>query len=266
VISRYFQPQRPRLYAHRGAAGTCPENTMAAFRAAVEAGSRYLELDVWASRDGVVMIHHDETMLRTCNDPRRLSDLDLAELKQLDAGATFSSDGGLSIPFRNQGIGIPTLAELLREIPDIFFNIEIKQAQPPIEELVLAAVREAGAQEQVLLAAEHDEIMQRLRPLAGAIPTSLSFGELTAFFTWLLAGCPAGYQPPGAALQIPETYQGMRLVTEQSLAAAHAVGLEMHVWTVNEPADMRRLLELGVDGVMSDFPEVLLRVAGELDF
>jgi glycerophosphoryl diester phosphodiesterase len=262
--SRYFQQQRPRLYAHRGAAGTLPENTMAAFRAAVEAGSRYLELDVWASRDGQVVVHHDDTLLRTCNDPRRLGDLDLAEIKQLDAGATFSSDGGLSTPFRNQGIGIPTLAELLREFPDIFFNIEIKQAQPPIEERVLATVRQTGAEERVLLAAEHDEIMQRLRPLAGAIPTSLSFGELTAFFTWLLAGCPPDYQPPGAALQIPEYYGDMRLVTEQSLAAAHAVGLEMHVWTVNEPEAMRRLLAMGVDGVMSDFPELLLEVAGEM--
>jgi glycerophosphoryl diester phosphodiesterase len=264
MISRYFQPQRPRLYAHRGAAGNRPENTMAAFRAAVEAGARYLELDVWASRDGVVVVHHDETLLRTCNDPRRLCDLDLKELQQLDAGSTFSIDGGRSTPFRNQGIGIPTLTELLREFPEIFVNIEIKQAQPPIEELVVAAARQAGAEERLLLAAEHDEIMQRLRPLAGAIPTSLSFGELSAFFNWLMSGCPAGYAPPGAALQIPEYYGDMHLVTEQSLAAAHGAGLEMHVWTVNEPESMRRLLEMGVDGVMSDFPELLLAVAGEM--
>lgn len=264
MSSRYFEPQRPRLFAHRGAAGTHPENTMAAFRAAVEGGAHYLELDVWASRDGQILVHHDETLLRTCNDPRRLLDLNLAALLQLDAGATFTMDAGRTTPFRGRGIGIPTLTELLHAFPDTFCNIEIKQAQPPIEELVLATVQRAGAQERVLLAAEHDEIMRRLRPLAGAIPTSLSFGELTAFFTWLLAGCPHGYQPPGAALQIPEYYGEMRLVTEQSLAAAHGVGLEMHVWTVNEPEAMRRLLDLGVDGVMSDFPELLLRVAREM--
>jgi glycerophosphoryl diester phosphodiesterase len=263
MTSRYFQPSRPRLFAHRGAAGTRPENTMAAFRAAVETGMRYLELDVWASRDGQVVVHHDETLLRTCSDPRRLCDLELAELQQLDAGATFSGDGGQSTPFREQGIAIPTLAQLLGEFPDTFFNIEVKQTQPPIEDLVMATVRAAGAEERVLLAAEQDEVMQRLRPLAGAIPTGLSFGELTAFFTWLLAGCPPDYQPPGAALQIPEYYGEMPLVTAQSLAAAHAVGLEMHVWTVNEPHSMRRLLDLGVDGLMSDFPEELLRVAGE---
>jgi len=257
--SRYLELPRPRLFGHRGASAHYPENTLPAFRAA--AGVPYLELDVWATADGQVVVHHDETVQRLCGIDRRISDLTLAELKELDAGFGFSTDDGRTHPFRSGGITVPTLAEVLATFPDHFCNIEIKQEAPAIEERVLEVVHLCGMAEQVLLAAEQDSIMQRLRPLCGPIPTSLSFGELAAFFGWLQGGCQGEYRSPGVALQIPESWQGQPLVTPESVRTAHAVGLEVHVWTVNEPQDMERLLDIGVDGLMSDYPERLVAVA-----
>lgn len=259
--SRYLEQPRPRLFGHRGASAHYPENTLPAFQAAIEAGVPYLELDVWATVDGYVVAHHDETLLRLCGDPRRVSEVTLAELKALDAGFGFSPDG-LNRPCLNQGITVPTLAEVFKAFPAAFFNIEVKQEAPAIEEQVLAVIEEAGMADRVLLAAEQDTIMQRLRLLCGPIPTGFSFDELAAFFAWLQGGCRGAYRPPGAALQIPETWGGRTLVTPDSVRAAHALGLEVHVWTVNEPQDMERLLALGVDGLMSDHPERLVAAAG----
>ena len=257
--SRYLEQPRPRLFGHRGASAHFPENTLPALRAACEAGVPYLELDVWATADGHVVAHHDETLLRLCGDQRRISDVTLAELKALDAGFGFSPDGS-NRPCFNQGITVPTLAEVFAAFPAAFFNIEVKQESPAIEDRVLSAIEAAGMVDRVLLAAEQDTIMQRLRPLCGPIPTSFSFDELAAFFGWLESGCRGDYRPPGAALQIPESWGGRTLITPETVRAAHVLGLEVHVWTVNEPQDMERLLALRVDGLMSDYPERLVAV------
>lgn len=263
MTSAYLKPPRPRLFGHRGASAAFPENTLPAFQAALAAKMPYLEMDVWATSDGAVVVHHDETLQRLCGLDRRVSEVTLDELKGMDAGFGFTIDGGASHPFRGKGITVPTLQEVLETFPDAFCNIEIKQDAPPIEELVLQVVRGAKMESQVLMAAEQDAVMNRLRPLCGAIPTSLSYGETAAFFAWLGGGCKEDYRPPGVALQIPETWGERRLVTPESVQAAHAVGLEVHVWTVNDPESMKRLLNMGVDGLMSDYPERLAAVAGK---
>ena len=261
--SRYFDPPKPRLFAHRGASGHYPENTLPAFAAAVDSGILYLEMDVWATRDGAVVVHHDADLLRSCARPVPLTELTLEELRRLDAGYGYPGTGATTFPYYGQGITIPTLEEVFAACPEAFCNIEIKDERPGVETRVLEAIRRAGREETVLLAAEKEAILQRLRPLCPEIPTSLGFGELTDFFDGLKKGMPVGYRPPGAALQIPETFGPLRLVTPESLAAARAAGLEVHVWTVNEVADIRRLLDLGVDGVMSDYPERLIEAVSE---
>ncbi len=263
MTTRYFDPPRPRLFGHRGSSAHYPENTLVAFAAAVEAAMPYLELDVWSSADGAVVVHHDETLQRMCSVQRPITGLTLAEIKELDAGLNFSPDGGQTFPFRGQGVGIPTLAEVLRHFPDTCINIEIKQSAPPIEAAVLRVVAECGARERVLLASEKDEVLARLRPLCGEIPTNLALGEARKFFDGLRQGVQDAHRPPGNALQIPRRYQGQDLITRHCVAAAHHLGLEVHVWTVNDEAEMRELLELGVDGLMSDHPARLRRVAEE---
>jgi glycerophosphoryl diester phosphodiesterase len=259
-MTRYFTGPYPRLFAHRGASGEAPENTFPAFRRAVELGIEYVELDVQASRDGHIMVIHDETLERTTNGPGAVRAQTLAELQQWDAGYWFSRDDGQTFPFRGVGVVLPPLAETLRAFPTLKFTIEIKQDDPPIEEHVIATIRACARSETVLLASGHDHVMQRVRALAPDIATSLSTGEMMELHQRGLTGQLAGYRAPGQALQIPPEYQGMPLVTPESVALAHRLGCEVHVWTINDPRDMKRLFDLGVDGVISDFPDRLLAV------
>jgi len=258
----YFSRARPRLYGHRGAAGIAPENTMASFERAVAAGVSYLELDVHATRDGVVVVIHDPTLERTTDGAGAIAELDFAAVRRHDAGHRFEIDG--SHPFRGRGVRVPSLEELIDAFPDAALNIEIKQAAPAIERAVVGLLEQKQALGRVVLAAEDDAIMRRIRAAAPAGATSASAGEAREFFERAFAGDFGGYAPVARALQIPTRHQDIELVSAETLAAAHRFGLEMHVWTINDEAEMEHLLRLGVDGVMSDFPERLVAVARRL--
>jgi glycerophosphoryl diester phosphodiesterase len=249
-----FPGAPPRLFGHRGAAGVAPENTLPSFRRALADGVDVFELDVHATRDGEVVVLHDPTLERTTDGAGAVADLTFAELERLDAGHCFSADGGRTFPFRGQGIRVPRLAELLREFPEIPLNIEIKPAGAVVE-AVVSLVRAARA--RIVLAAEHDAIMQAIRAAAPEIPTSLATGEVAAFVGAVLAG-EAPPLPDGAvALQIPPSFGDITLVTSATVAAAHALGAEIHVWTINHPDEAGRLLDLGCDGIMTDVPHVV---------
>ncbi len=264
-MTNFFTGPKPRLFAHRGASGEAPENTMVAFRRAVDVGVSYAEFDVHATRDGQVVVIHDETLERTTNGKGKLQEYTLAELQQLDAGYWFSADGSRQFPFRAAGVRISTLAEVLRGFPELRFTVEIKQTEPPIEELVIAVVRDCGRAEDVILASEHDRVITRVRDLAPSIATSFAAGEVADFIQRVSTDQLAEYHPAGLALQIPPEFHDVSLVTAETVAAAHALGLEVHVWTINEPQEMERLLDLGVDGIMSDFPGRLREVVQRRD-
>jgi len=251
--SGYFGGPTPRVFGHRGAAGLAPENTLPSFALGLALGADILELDVHASRDGVIVVCHDPTLERTTDGTGPLCQRSLYELQQLDAGRNFTRDGR-DFPYRGQGLRIPTLEALLKDFPLAHCNIEIKQADPPIVAQVVEVIQRLGAEHRVLLAAEHDAIMQEIHHLAGDVATSFSTGEVAEFIGRLQAGTLDGYQPRGRALQIPPRFNDIELITKDSVAAAHRCGLEVHAWTINDAEDMRRLLELGVDGIISDLP------------
>jgi glycerophosphoryl diester phosphodiesterase len=230
-----------------------PENTLEAFRAGVAAGADRLELDVHATADGEVVVLHDDTIDRTTDGTGRVRDQSLAALGRLDAGHRFRAPDG-TYPFRDRGVRIPTLAALLEALPEVPLNIEVKQQAPAIEPLVLATLDRFGARERTLLAAEDGTIMGRIRAAAPDVLTSFSAEEVAEFVGRLRSGQLAGYRPPGVALQVPPAFRDIPIVTAESVAAAHALGLEVHVWTINDEAEMRALLALGVDGLMTDFP------------
>ena len=250
----YFDLPRPVPIGHRGAAGEAPENTLPSFERAVAQGAQILESDVHLSRDGVVVIHHDDELGRTSDGRGPLAARSWAELRALDAGWCFSPDGGRSFPFRGRGVRIPSLAEALEAFPDMRFNLEIKAATPGLVERTLELV--ADRAERTLLAAADDAIMASLREhlKRTGVPVAVgaSAGDVVRFVRSAIDGTPP---PPGPmALQVPPDFGGRPVVTPRFLAHAHAHGLHVHVWTINEPAEIERLLELGVDGVMSDFP------------
>jgi len=234
---------------------------LASFGRALADGVDVFELDVHATRDGEVVVLHDPTLERTTDGAGPVAALTFAEIARLDAGYRFSPDGGRTHPFRGQGVRVPRLAELMCAHPDVPLNIEIKPEGADIIAAVVAMVRAAPA--RIVLAAEHDVIMQAIRVAAPEIPTSCSTGEVAAFMWALQDGNPPTLPDGAVALQIPPSFGDIALVTAESVAAAHALGAEVHVWTINDPDEARRLLDLGCDAVMTDLPHVIRPVVAE---
>lgn len=206
-----------------------------------------------ATADGHVVVLHDPTVDRTTDGSGAVAAMPLAALERLDAGARFRAPDG-TYPFRGRGVRVPTLAALLERHPGVPLNVEIKQEAPPIVEAVLRVLDAHGARRATLLAAEHAAIMARIRATAPDVLTSFSAPEVAEFVFRVRAGNLAGYRPPGVALQVPPEHDGTPIVTPELVAAAHDLGLEVHVWTINDEPEMERLLDLGVDALMSDFP------------
>jgi glycerophosphoryl diester phosphodiesterase len=254
----FFSGDRPRIIGHRGAAGVAPENTLPSFRRAFDDEAGIIELDVWGSKDGQVVIIHDATLQRTTNGRGPVRQLTVKEMKAFDAGYWFTPNGGISYPFRGQKIEIPTLEEFFSAFPTVKAIVEIKQARPPIVKNVIETVMRFGREDQILLATEDDQIMRVIRAEVGKggspIATGFAYGEVAALLGWIKSGKGDAYLPPGQALQIPCEYGGMTLVSGETVEAAHAIGIEMFVWTVNDMDEMARLLALGVHGIITDYP------------
>ncbi len=259
-MTGFFRGPTPRVFGHRGAAGLAPENTLPSFALGIALGCDVLELDVHGTRDGVIVVFHDPTLDRTTNGEGLVTDHSYAQLQKLDAGYHFSRGGG-DFPYRGHGLCIPSFEAVLKAFPLACLNIEVKQQDPPIVEEVVSIIRRFDAVHRVVLAAEHDTIMQRIRQHASDIATSFSTGEVVDFMGRVHGAGFENYHPAGCALQIPPSHGGIELVTTASIEAAHRAGLEIHVWTINDAAQMRDLLELGVDGIISDLPGLARVVA-----
>ena len=250
----------PLLMAHRGGAALAPENTLLAFRRAIEWWrADVLELDVRATRDGEAVVFHDDTLDRTTDGSGPVAEHTLAEVRQLDAGFHFSTDGGLTTPFRGGGAGVSTLAEVLLACPGIRVNAEVKDVRAA--EAVGAAISETRSEHRVLVAA--GERVSRGGLGTGPWAISASGEELRAFYIAHRLRATRLYVPGVDALQLPEVHEGRRIVSERLVADAHAANLPVHVWTVDEEADMRRLLSWGVDGIVTDRPDRLASVLQE---
>ena len=231
---------------------------MLAFRAGIAAGATHLELDVHATRDGRIVVLHDETLDRTTAAKGRVKDRDWAYVKDVDAGARFVDPFG-ACPYARLGVRVPLLEEVVAEFADVPLNVEVKQAEPSIVADVVALLARFRAADLVLLAAERQPIMDEIRRQYSG-PTGFSADEVLEFYRRSVGEDMQGYRPPGAALQVPPRHEGVDVVTERFVAEAHRVNVEVHVWTLNEADEIRRLLALGVDGIMSDFPALAAQV------
>jgi len=236
---------------------------MEAFREAIEAGAWGLELDVHMSLDGEVVVLHDASVDRTTDGSGPVSAMPLAELKKLDAGYRFTLDGA-TYPYRGRGVRAPTLAEVFREFPEAVVNFEIKARSPGIEEAVLREIHEANAGRRTLVTAEKLGIMRRFRKVSGGgIPTAASRFEIGVFYLLRQLRLESLWRPAFDALQIPVRHGMLKLATKRFLEAAHSRNVRVDVWTVDDPAEMRRLLGIGADGIMSNRPDLLSRVLDE---
>ena len=254
---------RPLVIAHRGGAGLWPENTLHAFERALAAGADIIETDVRATSDGALVLMHDERVDRTTDGSGRVADMTLEELRRLDAGHRWTPDGGRTFPFRGRGLRVPTLDEVFKTLGGAArLNIEPKQASAPVVQRLCALVREHGAAERVVVASFSDSVLEEFRRSCPEVATSASPSEAWAFLAMYEAGLAGSYSPPMHALQVPERAGGLRVLTRGFVEAAHGRNLKVHAWTVNSEEDMRRVLAAGVDGVMTDYPDRLLKLLG----
>jgi glycerophosphoryl diester phosphodiesterase len=245
---------RPLLFAHRGASRHAPENTWEAFELGISVGADVLELDIHLTRDGDVVVIHDATLERTTNGRGRVCEHTYAELASLDAGYHFGIRPG-EHPFRDRGVIIPRLGEVLAQFSRAAFNIELKQRKPSMVRPVLDILERTGAS-RVVLAAEDGAIMGELEAARSGVPLGLSRQQVLAVLRAAYLGrVPRGLE--GRALQIPPFYRGLPVATGPVLRAARAAGLEVHLWTLDDPRAAAKWLERGVDGVMSNDPSAL---------
>ncbi|MGX6603090.1 glycerophosphodiester phosphodiesterase [Micromonosporaceae bacterium Da 78-11] len=231
----------PLAFAHRGGAADGDENTAAAFDRAIKLGFRYVETDVHATADGVPVVFHDRTLRRIAGREDRIDALSWADLSTVRVGGAAA---------------VPRLDEVLDAWPQIRFNIDVKAdagAAP-----VVAAVHRAQAADRVLLASFSDARLTGIRRLAGpTIATALGMRAVARLRVASLAGVPVRFPPSAVAAQVPVRHGRLRVVDRRFLTAAHRAGLQVHVWTIDDPDEMNRLLDLGVDGIMTDRIDVL---------
>jgi glycerophosphoryl diester phosphodiesterase len=248
----------PIIYAHRGGAALRPENTIEAFDHGIALGAEGLEFDVHLSKDGVVVIHHDDTLERTTSGRGRIADHTADELARIDAGHNFS-DGHGSFPYRGREIGIPTLAAALRRYPNARLIIELKVDGSALAERVVDDVRAAGAVDRVAIGSFYPGALDAVRRYEPAIATGAAKEETrwALYRSWLGASIGA---TPYREFQVPEWSGLTPIVTRRFVDAAHRAGIPVKVWTVNGADAMRRMLSKGVDALITDRPDLAREV------
>jgi glycerophosphoryl diester phosphodiesterase len=261
--------RRVIAFAHQGGSFEGPSSTLAAISHALEVGATAIELDVHATKDRQIVVCHDATIDRTTNGEGTIAAMTLEELSQLD-NAYWWIDGDVVTTDRPPGeylvrgraptdrrYAIATLEEVATTFPEVLLNLDIKGTSPlvePYEELLADELRRLGLSDRVIVASFHDDAIQAFRAFAPEVATSAATNETAAFF---FSHLEDPVVPPVAAFQVPARYGEIDVVTGSFLDAAHAAGIAVHVWTINEEEEMVRLIDLGVDGLVSDRPSLL---------
>ena len=242
----FLDHPRPLAIAHRGGDEVAPENTIAAFRSAFDTGFRYLETDVHVTSDGVLVAFHDDRLDRVTDRHGAIADLRWSDVREARIG----------------GERIPRFEELLEEFPAARINVDMKSEHSVIA--LVRAIRRQQAAERVCIASFSTTRLRRARALLGPeVCSAAGPKEISALVagTRLPARMPRrSAVPPFGCLQVPVRHAGVEVVTPALLRRVRALGCQVHVWTIDEPAEMHRLLDLGVDGIMTDKPSVLRSV------
>lgn len=268
--------RRVIAYAHQGGAWEAPSSTLFAIRRAIEAGATAVELDVHATADGELVVCHDATVDRTTDGQGAIADMTLAELKSLDnaywfipgADATPGRDPS-EYPYRGRApedpdFAVATLREVLEAFPGVVLNLDIKQTAPavvPYEQALAKLLADYGRVDDVIVASFLDEATAAFTPLAPAVALSAGTDATADFWRAVEEGAADPPVPPRVvAFQVPERYGRMLVADDRFVEAAHRAGVAVHVWTVDDEVQMERLVDLGVDGIITDLPTMLVRL------
>ena len=270
-MSNPWRDRRVIAFAHQGGSYEGPSSTLFAIAQALENGASAIELDVHATKDRHIVVCHDETVDRTTNHHGSIADFTLDELDDMDnsywwiAGETVTH-GRPHEQYLHRGqaphdrrFAIATLEEVSNAYPKVLLNLDIKQSAPqvePYEELLATEIGRLDRADSVIVASFHDVAIQAFRTFAPDVATSAATNEMVAFYLSLMEGSTL-VVPPVVAFQLPATFGDVDVVTDQFVEAAHSVDVAVHVWTINEDDEMLRMLDRGVDGIVSDRPTPL---------
>lgn len=258
--------RRVKIFAHRGASREAPQNTMPAFELAVRQGADVIETDVHWTKDRELVICHDPRIDAVSDGCGEIADMTYAELLRYDFGFWFTPDGGRTYPYRGRGVRIMTLRELLRAFPNTPLNVDLKPKCAHVS-LFLRVLEEEGALERVTLASFHHRTLIEARARRPRLRTSASPLEVAR----LMAIARAGWTPrkrlraPFQAVQVPIRQYGLKVVTPRFVRLAHDLSVEIDVWTVDDPDMMRDLIRQGVDGIVTNSPQILQKLLLELE-
>lgn len=262
--SQTTAPRRPLVMAHQGGDGLWPGNTMYAFEHAAALGVDVLEMDIHSTSDGELIVMHDDTVDRTTDGRGAINTMSVRQIKALDAGYRWSPDDGRTFPFRAQGITAPLLEEVLTAFPDKRLNIEIKTTETPhVIGAFCEMIRTHGMTNRVLVASFHKDNLTEFRRLCPEVATSASTSEVVKFLALEKTFLGAAYTPPAQALQVPERFGALDVLTPRFIATAHERNMQVHAWTINREGDMRTLRDMGVDGIITDYPDRLLAILNQ---
>ncbi|MCC6500640.1 MAG: glycerophosphodiester phosphodiesterase [Anaerolineales bacterium] len=259
----YVSAPAPLVIAHQGGDGVWPGDTLYAFENAVQIGADVLEMDAHITADGRIVLMHDEEVDRTTDGTGLIEDLTLAQLKQLDAAYNWSNDDGATFPYRGQGIQVPTLDEVFESFPNMRYVIEIKLTQNPIDKPLCDLIRKFGMQSRVTVASFHDDVMKNFRAVCPEVATSASRTEVRNYVLLGKAFLWGFYFPKFQTIQPPwnpEDSLGIQIMTERFIRESHAKNIRVEPWTVDDPELMQQYIEWGVDGIITDRPDLLIPI------
>lgn len=260
--------KRPMVIAHQGGDGIRPSETMLAYENAAALGVDVLEMDIHMTRDGIIILNHDDTVDRFANGMGKIKEMTLAQIKELDAAYYWAPNkvkprsDGATYPYRGQGLKMVALTEIFEKFPNYRMNIEIKQVEPSVAAQFCSVIRQYKMSDKVLVASFHQPAMDDFRRACPEVATSATQNETTIFFvlnTLFLSGV---YSPPTQSVQVPEYSSGLHVLTKGFVDGSRSRRMETHAWTINTEEDMKRILALGVDGIITDYPDVLLKLLG----
>lgn len=251
--------------AHRGSSILTPENTFEAFDFGIETESDVLEIDIRISRDGEVVVIHDERVDRTTDGTGKVFDHNLLQLKKLDAAYRFKHPER-GDDFRSNRIKLPTLFELYQAYPHILVHIDIKDNQLKAARLLSDVIEKSGAENRTVVGSFHGNILRYFRNIAPNIATSAIFSEVLSLYARNKLPTHLKTEHSPVALQIPSRYSIFKLDTEAFIHAIHKHGLLANYWTINDATQMRTILKKGANGIVTDRPDLALEVFRELGF
>jgi glycerophosphoryl diester phosphodiesterase len=267
----FFEGDRPLVIAHQGGELLAPSNTIIAFDQAYKMGVDVLEFDIHMTSDGYLVAIHDATVDRTTNGSGRVDSYTLSDLQKLDAGYFFKDLNG-EFSYRGKGAYIPSVEEIFERYPDIRMNIEIKDSYPKnqpsqIEESFWKLIQKYNMEDKVLVASFSQDIINRFNEITGGkVAVSAPREETKSFVITHKSFLNGLYKPTTDAFQIPMENSGLNLTDKKLIKGAHKLNMDVHYWTIDDPVNMRMLLENGVDGIITNRPDILIELMKEMGY